>query len=110
MADLSTQLAEVLSDTTKALASATQALADSLQSVSVPLASGKRSKTAVSYRTAGDGDGHCSTCVYYHPASRVGAGNTCDEVNGSIDPDATCMLFKMKQARVTVMRMAKSGD
>ncbi len=103
MADLQAQLASALSDSAKALAGVTSALTDSLGSVSVPLDSGKRSKAAVSYRTAGERDGHCSNCTHFN------SNNTCESVVGRINPDDVCDLYKERMAKVKLLRPAAAG-
>ncbi len=96
--DLSSQLAGALSDGIKALTGAASALADSLGSVPVPLDSGKRTKAAVRYRSAGEGDGHCSGCTHWN------SNGTCELVVGKIDPEAVCDLYKERMVRVKTLR------
>lgn len=55
----------------------------------------KRLKHEVDY-SRGMGDTRCWACVHFN-AARSSASGTCDRVEGVIDPDYWCKLFKAKR-------------
>ncbi len=56
----------------------------------------KTSKAVAKYQSTPNGDKKCSNCSFFIPGKTSTADGTCQVVEGSISPDAYCMMYVKK--------------